>query len=46
MDLAAAQAVVVFKARVIRVVKAAIISNPSKVINISNSPGIRVTQNS
>ena len=46
MARAAAQAVAVFMARALRAIKAAIISNLAKVDNISNHPGIRVTQSS
>ena len=45
MAQAPAQAEAVFTARVIQVTKVVIISSPAKVIS-SNSPGIRVTQNS
>ena len=46
MARAAAQAVEVFMARALKAVKAAIISNLTKVISSNNSPGIRVTQSS
>ena len=48
MARAPVQAEAVFTVRAIRVTRVAIISNPTKVIssNGSNSPGIRVTQNS
>ena len=48
MARAPAQAEAVFTARAIRVTRVAIISNLTKVISSSssNSPGIRVTQNS
>ena len=47
MARASVQVVAVFMARAIQVVKASIISNLARAIsNSSNSPGIKVTQNS
>ena len=46
MARAAAQAAAVFMARALRGIKAAIISNPAKVVSSSSNPGIRVTQSS
>ena len=45
MARAPVQAEAVFTVRAIRVTRAAIISNPAKII-INNNPDIRVTQNS
>ena len=46
MGRAVAQAVAVFMARALKVIKVVIISNLAKEVSSNSNPGFRVTQNS